>query len=193
PPWSADATSARFANARHMPEADKQILRDWVAGGMKRGDPQKLPEPIEYLSGWQLPREPDVILPMRDRPYRVPAEGTVEYQYFVVDPGFEEDKWILGAQITPGARSVVHHAIAFLRPPDGVPMRGIGWLTAYVPGQRLVPLPPGHARKVPAGSKIVFQMHYTTNGREQDDLSSVGIVFADPDEVTHREIGRAHV
>src|SRR5690606_9319987 len=45
-----------------------------------------------------------------------------------------------------------------------------------------------HARKVPAGSKIVFQMHYTTNGREQDDLSSVGIVFADSDEVTHRVI-----
>lgn len=188
PPWSADPATGHFANARHMPEADKQILRDWVAGGMKRGDPSKRPEPIEYLSGWQLPREPDVILPMRDRPYRVPAEGTVEYQYLVVDPGFEEDKWILGAQIVPGARSVVHHAIAFLRPPDGVPMRGIGWLTAYVPGQRLVPLPPGHARKVPAGSKIVFQMHYTTNGREQDDVSSVGIVFADPDEVTHRVI-----
>jgi peroxiredoxin len=188
PPWSADPVSGKFANARHMPEADKQIFRDWVAGGMKRGDPEKLPEAIEYLSGWQLPREPDVILPMRDRAYRVPAEGTVEYQYFVVDPGFEEDKWILGAQIIPGARSVVHHAIAFLRPPDGVPMRGIGWLTAYVPGQRLVPLPPGHARKVPAGSKIVFQMHYTTNGREQDDLSSVGIVFVDPDEVTHRVI-----
>jgi peroxiredoxin len=188
PPWGADPASGNFANGRHMPDADKQILRDWVAGGMKRGDPQELPEPIEYLSGWQLPREPDVILPMRDRPYRVPAEGTVEYQYFVVDPGFEEDKWILGAQIIPGARSVVHHAIAFLRPPDGVPMRGIGWLTAYVPGQRLVPLPPGHARKVPAGSKIVFQMHYTTNGREVDDVSSVGIVFADPDDVTHRVI-----
>ena len=188
PPWSADPEFGEFANARHMPDKDKQVLRDWIAGGLKPGDPADLPKPIEYVSGWQLPREPDLVLPMRNRPFTVRAEGTVDYQYFVVDPGFEEERWVSGAQIIPGAASVVHHAIAFIRPPDGVPMRGIGWLTAYVPGQRLVPLPPGHARKVPAGSKIVFQMHYTTNGRETDDVTQIGLLFADPGDVTHAAI-----
>ncbi len=125
---------------------------------------------------------------MREKPYRVPAEGTVEYQYFVTDPGFSEDRWVKAAQIIPGNRSVVHHAIAFIRPPDGGEFRGVGWLTAYVPGQRIIPLPPGHARKVPAGSKIVFQMHYTTNGSEQEDITKIGLIFARPEEVTDEVI-----
>ena len=39
-------------------------------------------------------------------------------------------------------------------------------------------LEPGLAKKVPAGSKLVFQMHYTPNGKAQKDRSSVGLVFA---------------
>ncbi|MCA9060420.1 MAG: alkyl hydroperoxide reductase, partial [Planctomycetaceae bacterium] len=96
-----------------------------------------------------------------------------------------EDKWINGAQIIPGNRSVVHHAIAFVRPPDGSMLRGIGWLTAYVPGQRLSTVPHGYARRIPAGSKIVFQMHYTTNGTAQDDLTRIGLTFIDESQVTH--------
>ncbi|MFK7821699.1 MAG: redoxin domain-containing protein [Planctomycetaceae bacterium] len=185
PPWHADPKFGHFANAREMPESDKQILRDWIAAGTPKGDQADMPERLEYVQGWSLSKEPDVILPMRNRPYVVPADGTVEYQYFVVDPGFTEDKWISAAQAIPGARSVVHHIIVFVRPPDGERFRGVGWLTAYVPGQRLVDLPPAHARKVPAGSKLVFQMHYTPTGVETPDISKVGLVFAEEKDVTH--------
>ncbi len=188
PPWHADPNHGNFSNARFMPEADKQILRDWIAAGTPEGDLADLPEPIEYSNGWQLRREPDLIVEMRDQPYVVPAEGTVEYQYFVVDPKFTEDKWVTGAQIIPGNRSVVHHAIVFIRPPDGSEFRGIGWLTAYVPGQRLVEMPPGHARRIPAGSRLVFQMHYTVNGSVQEDTTKVGITFGDRDDVTSEVI-----
>jgi hypothetical protein len=122
---------------------------------------------------------------MRDRPFVVPGEGTVEYQYFVVDPGFEEDNWVIGAEVIPGCRSVVHHCIVFVRPPDGEEFRGVSWLTAYVPGQRTAMLPPGHGRYVPAGSQLVFQLHYTPNGSEQSDLSKVGLVFGEAAEITH--------
>jgi hypothetical protein len=129
---------------------------------------------------------------MRDRPFIVPAEGTVEYQYFVVDPGFTEDKWVTGAQVIPGSRAVVHHVIIFVRPPDGSEFRGASWVTAYVPGQRTGMLPPGHGRFVPAGSTLVFQMHYTPNGAEQSDLTKVGLLFGKDSEITHEvysEIG----
>jgi len=185
PPWHANPAYGHFANARVMPEADKQVLRDWVAAGAPLGDIADLPEPTQYVSGWNLDREPDLVLEMRDHPYRVPAEGTVEYQYFVVDPGFTEDKWVIGAQAIPGNPSVVHHVIVFFRPPDGEEFRGIGWITAYVPGQRSTMLPPGMARRIPAGSTLVFQMHYTTNGVEQDDLTKVGLLFGDDDAITH--------
>lgn len=185
PPWGADPKIGHFANERLMPDQDKQILKDWIAGGLKQGDPANLPEMPDYVKGWQFERKPDLILPMRERPFQVRAEGTIEYQYFVVDPGLKEDRWVEAAQIVPGNASVVHHAIAFVRPPDGRRLPGIGWLTAYVPGQRHIPMPKGYARLLPAGSKIVFQMHYTPNGLVQEDTTKIGLLFMDEEEVTH--------
>lgn len=185
PPWNANPQFGHFRNARVMPESDKQLLRDWVKAGMPYGDAADLPPPQEYPSGWQLPRTPDLVVKMRERPFHVPASGTIEYQYYVVDPHFEEDRWISSAQVIPGSRPTVHHCIVFVRPPDGSDVRGVGYLTGYVPGQRSFALPPGYARKVPAGSKLVFQMHYTPNGLEQDDITQIGVNWIPESEVTH--------
>ena len=51
-------------------------------------------------------------------------------------------------------------------------------LVGWVPGDMPAVYPPGTAKRVPAGSKLVFEVHYTPNGKEQADRSSVGIVFA---------------
>lgn len=185
PPWHADPRFGEFVGARQMPVAERDTLAAWVEQGMPAGDPTLLPESPEWTDGWHLPTPPDTQLEMRERPYRVPAEGTLEYQYFVVDPGWETDRWVAAAQVIPGDPAVVHHAIVFVRPPDGSRFRGIGWLGGYVPGQRAAPLPPGHARHVPAGSKLVFQMHYTPNGHGTEDHSTLGIWFADAETVTH--------
>ncbi|MFK7776917.1 MAG: redoxin domain-containing protein, partial [Gimesia sp.] len=119
PPWHANPRYGDYANSRFMSEKEKNILRDWVAGGMPFGDVKKLPKLPAFKDGWHLPQIPETVIEMRKKPFVVPKEGVVEYQYFVVDPGFKEDKWITGAQVLPGNRSVVHHAIVFVRPPDG--------------------------------------------------------------------------
>ena len=185
PPWHASPDHGEFANARHMSDEDKQTLKSWVDGGMPYGDAKQMPALRTYTSGWRLPKEPDVVFEMHRDAFSVPADGTVEYQYFVVDPKFETDKWITAAELIPGNRAVVHHAIAFTRPPDGASFRSIGLLAGYVPGQIVSPLPDGYARRVPAGSRIVFQMHYTPNGKPQQDKTRIGLVFADETEVTH--------
>lgn len=185
PPWHADPEFGDYANARVMPEEDKQVLRDWIAGGLQRGDDADLPAPLEFTAGWNLPRPPDLEVAMRTRPFTVPKDGVVEYQYFVADPGLEEDTWITAAQVIPGRASVVHHAIVFVRPPDGSEFPGIGWLSAYIPGQRVHTMPEGYARKIPAGSKFVFQMHYTPNGVQQADVTRVGLVTCDASQVSH--------
>jgi peroxiredoxin len=188
PPWHANPAHGKFHNERRISLQDKQVLRQWIEAGAPRGDPSEMPEPVKYSTGWQLPRKPDLVLPMRGRPFLVPATGTVEYQYFVVDPGFTEGRWITAAEVMPGARSVVHHCIVFIRPPDGARFRGVGWLSGFVPGQRTVSLPSGHARFVPAGSKLVFQMHYTPTGTAEQDLTKIGLIFADAKDVTHEVI-----
>ncbi len=185
PPWHANPKFGEFTNSRHMSDAAKETLRTWVEAGMPYGDADDLPEQLERETGWRLPRDPDVVVSMSKNEFTVPADGTVEYQYFVVDPGFTEDKWITGAQIQPGNSSVLHHSIVFVRPPDGSQFRGIGWLTAYVPGSRAGAFPEGHAIKVPAKSKLVFQQHYTPTGTEQTDLTTLGLTFGKDEEIHH--------
>jgi len=185
PPWHADRQFGKFIGARHMPSDDRDTLAAWVAQGMPQGDKKDLPPQPDWVAGWHLSAPPDEELAMRARPFTVPAEGTVEYQYFVVAPKWEEDRWIRAAQVVPGNAAVVHHAIVFVRAPDGSRSRGIGWLGGYVPGQRTMQLPTGHARRIPAGSKLVFQMHYTPNGRKTEDVTKVGVWFGKPEEITH--------
>ncbi len=185
PPWHADSQFGSFKNERHMPEGALAALKQWVEAGTPYGDAKDLLPLPKFIAGWNLVREPELIVAMRPEPYAIPATGTVDYQYFVVDPKITEDRWVSAAQIVPGNAAVVHHAIVFVRPPDGIDFQGIGWLTAYVPGQRATIFPPGYARKIPAGSKFVFQMHYTPNGEEQTDVSQIGMTFMDAKDVTH--------
>jgi hypothetical protein len=51
-------------------------------------------------------------------------------------------------------------------------------ISVYVPGGAAYTTRPGQARLIKAGSDLIFQMHYTANGKEAVDRSKVGIVFA---------------
>ena len=189
PPWHANPKHGKFKNDISLSEADKETIYKWVSAGAPEGNPADLPAPRQFAQGWTLPREPDLVLDVQAKPYVVPADGVVEYQYFSLDPGFTEDKWICASQIIPGSAPVVHHVLCFVQAPGqdrgGFDENGLGFLAAYVPGYRATPFPEGMAKYVPAGSKLVFQMHYTPVGKEQADLSKIGFTFAKPSELTH--------
>ncbi|MBZ5611245.1 MAG: thiol-disulfide isomerase [Acidobacteriia bacterium] len=51
-------------------------------------------------------------------------------------------------------------------------------LQVFVPGGDPVVLPPGQARLIKAGSDIIFQVHYTANGKAVMDRSRIGLIFA---------------
>lgn len=192
PPWHANPEYGQFQNDCRLSNDEKQLISTWVDNGSPEGDPNDLPEPRQFTEGWGID-EPDQVIYMSDKPYDIPAEGTVEYQYFEVDPGWKEDKWIKSAEARPDNRAVVHHIIGFIRPPAG-DTRGIregGAGIGYAPGMPPRTFEPETAMFVPAGSKIVFQMHYTPNGRPQKDRSYIGVVFADEEDVKFRASGGA--
>ncbi|HUY91303.1 MAG TPA: redoxin domain-containing protein [Pirellulales bacterium] len=186
PPWFANPEFGHFVNDARLSDAEKQLICNWLDGGSPEGDPADLPEPRKFAVGWQIP-EPDQVIYIRDEPYEVPAEGVVAYQYFKVDPGFEEDRWIKAAEARPDNRGVVHHIVAFFVPP-GAKLGGgqRGAMIGYAPGMPPTRFPEGVAMLVPAGSQLIFQLHYTPNGSPQKDRSSVGLIFADPAEVKQR-------
>jgi peroxiredoxin len=189
PPWHASPNHGVFANDRSLSEAEVKMIDQWVAAGSPEGDRADLPEPKTFIEGWQLPRQPDLIVEMADKPFQVPARGDVRYQYFRVDPGFKEDKWLSAAEILPSNRAVVHHVLVFVREKGS--FEGLdgerGFLVGYVPGTRVAPYPEGLAKRIPAGSELVFQVHYTPIGTPQEDITKLGLIFADPKSVT-REV-----
>ena len=65
------------------------------------------------------------------------------------------------------------------------------YLTEWAPGRNPDILEPGAAKKIPAGSKLTFQVHYNkTAGSVQTDQSSIGFIFAKepPQKIVHTEL-----
>lgn len=187
PPWHADEDGKHFANVRRLTDDEKQLLYDWADAGAPAGDLSDLPTPSPVVTGWQLPRDPDLVFDVSPEPFEVPAEGAVRYQYFKVDPKLDHDVWIEAAELKPGNRSVVHHILAFAAPKGqyGKIRAARDFLVAYVPGARVEPWPKGHAKRIPAGSELVFQVHYTPVGTVAFDQSTLGLCLTAESKVTH--------
>ena len=185
PPWHANPLHGKFKNDVSLSSEEKKLLNKWVENGAPLGNAKDLPDPPKFVEGWQIGK-PDVVIAARKRPYRVPATGVIPYKHFVVDPGFTEDKWIQAAEIRIGNRAVVHHVIVAIHDEGRKKVHGeieSEWITAAAPGSLPLDLPDGYAKVVPAGSKLIFQMHYTPNGTAQSDISSVGFKFVDRKKV----------
>ena len=180
PPWHADPRYGRFVNDRRLTQHERDTLLAWIDTGAPKGDDKDVPPPLRFVEGWKI-GEPDKVFSM-EREFRVPATGVLDYQRFVVDPGFKQDVWVQAAECRPGNRKVVHHILVYILAPgrrdpydpDGTAATLVGW----APGDMPARYPPDTARRVPAGSKLLFEVHYTPNGTEQTDRSSVGVRFA---------------
>jgi hypothetical protein len=178
PPWHADPRHGKFSNDRRLKQEDADTLLAWIDSGMQRGDDKELPAPKTFADGWVIGK-PDVVFELPAE-QTVQAEGTVPYQYFVTPTNFKEDVWVQAAEARPGNRGVVHHIIVFYRDPKNKERQGglgDGFIVGTAPGDMPLMLEPGLARKIPAGSDLVWQMHYTPNGKEAKDRSQVGFVF----------------
>jgi peroxiredoxin/mono/diheme cytochrome c family protein len=181
PPWYADPHYGKFANDRRLTKEEKETLLAWIDQGCPQGDDKDLPAPKQWHEGWWIGK-PDVVISM-EKEFTVPADAGkagVPYKYFTVPTHFTEDKWVQAAEARPGNRAVVHHIIAFVLAPGETPgargTRGT-YLVGVAPGENPLVLPPGMAKKIPKGASITFQMHYTPNGTEQKDRSSLGLIF----------------
>jgi mono/diheme cytochrome c family protein len=55
---------------------------------------------------------------------------------------------------------------------------GANMLLNYAVGEDAPRYPDGMAKRIPAGSTLLFQMHYTTNGAPGKDRTKIGLIFA---------------
>jgi hypothetical protein len=235
PPWHADPRFGQFSNDASLTQAEIDTIKAWVDGGAKEGAPRDLPPAPKFVEGWGI-GQPDLILKIPEE-FTLEANGPDEYRFFVLDPGFTEDKYVQFAEARPGNRRIVHHILSYILPPppgvkswktptnkeieafiaakdpifysegfllrlrpnaavfdDGcqLPNGGGGnqidgsgelrfgnFLTKFLPGTKPEILEPGTVRRVPAGSKVLVEVHYSrTTGKVEKDRSMVGLVFA---------------
>lgn len=115
-----------------------------------------------------------------------PNGGTDDYHCTLLDPHVKKDSYIVSSQFFPNSPEV-HHAILFLIPPDmvsaaeaanpgdkgwtcfgetalpGTSLATIGktpWLSAWAPGHGKDVHTKGAGTLMPAGSRVVMQVHY---------------------------------
>ena len=193
PPWHASSEHGKFRNENRLTAKEIGLVETWVANGCPEGDPKQLPKPKTFTDAWFLQQQPDALVYMTPRPVPVKSEGVESYRRYTVDPGFTEDKWVRIAECRPGNRAVVHHIIVYVLPPGGEKSEPSGrkrfprriFLAGFAPGTRPLQTPEGWAKRVPAGSRLMFEMHYTPIGSRQVDRSAVALVFAHEKDVTH--------
>jgi peroxiredoxin len=178
PPWHADPRHGHFVNDRRLPAEERDLLLAWVEKGCPKGDDKDMPPPRVFVEGWKI-GTPDSVFRM-DEDFKVPATGVLDYQRFTVDPDFKEDVWVQAAECRPGNRAVVHHILVYVQTP-GTPLYDqegkAATLAGWAPGDMPALYQPGTARRIPAGAKLIFEVHYTPNGTAQADRSSVGLRF----------------
>ena len=172
PPWHADPAHGEFANDRRLSERDVALLERWVKQGAKAGDLESAPEPPVPEQGWRL-GEPDLVLAFNE--ISLPAGGPDQFHDLVAESGLEDDRWIRAIEIRPGNRRVVHHVILFATDGNGPPTSG--WLGAWAAGMAPMEMPPGTAKLVGAGNKIVADMHYHPDSEPAVDQTRVGLYF----------------
>src|SRR5260221_5325344 len=200
PPWFADPHYGKFSNDRSLLKSEIDTLVAWVDAGAPRGDAKDMPPPREFANGWTIPN-PDAVIEL-PTPFEIPASGVLEYQHILIPAPFKTDQWVQMAEARPTDRSHVHHIIAFIREPGSTWLKdakpGIrfvpekvkadeskdtselpsDFLVGYAPGQPPEQFKTGQAKLIKAGSDIIFQVHYTTNGKASTDRSRIGLVFA---------------
>ena len=194
PPWKADPNCGDFQDSRRLSDHDVATLAKWADAGAPEGNPADLPAPPHFHDGWPL-GQPDLVL-QPSRPYHLEADGSDVYRCYVIPTDFTHDRYVSAVDVQPGNRAVVHHVIAFIdgsgasanldgheKEPGYTSFGGVGFtptgsLGGWAPGMTAHALPDGVATKVPAGARIVLQVHYHKDGKPETDFSRIGLYFA---------------
>ena len=185
PPWFAaidkDADKNPWANDCSLSAKDKADLIAWIdSKDRPLGDAAEAPAKRLYPAEWSIGK-PDLVVQL-SKAYDIKATGFMPYAHDVVETELKEDRWVSAYEILPSERDVVHHVIVRVHE-KGSEVRKAdegreGYWAIYVPGNGACVYPEGFARKIPAGAKVSFQIHYTPSGKAKKERLKMGLVFA---------------
>jgi hypothetical protein len=193
PPWFASPDHGEFVEDPTLSEGEIETISRWVAAGAPAGDLAKAPQPPVFDSEWKH-GQPDAIFTAPA--YEVADDVEDHYQWLEVENPLDEERWIQAIEVQPGFVEAVHHQLTYLAPPDatlqsvqtGAGTLDLDFVGGWGPGVAPLVFADGHGMRMPANSKLFFQMHYHKTpgpGTGGVDQTSIGLHFYDekPDNV----------
>ena len=213
PPFYAEETDecANTWGWKHDPrlsDDDKGLVMDWAAAGGPIGDPATAvvvaPPPDPHLASPDLTAHPT-------GHFTTPASAvtTDSFVCLSIDPGLTEQRWLEAFEVLPDNAEVVHHVLVGIDLDGGtaahVDENGIyecfggfnpaggafngSFIGAWIPGAEPTVLPEVSALRMPAGSRIVLQMHYHNTVTPQQDGTGVSLRFTKGTPVREAMVG----
>ena len=195
PPWFIDKNVGiqHFSNDRSLTDDEIAIIVKWVDEGAPQGNPADMPPPRQFpdAEAWQIGK-PDLIVTL-PKDIIVAAKAPDQWPDILVDPGLTEDRYVQGVQIIPAKGfPVIHHIRTSVVEPtdmnrssgqldgtDGsleVGEQGV-FLNEYAIGKQGDVFPEGSGRLIKAGTKINFQLHLHSSGKDTPTNVALGLKF----------------
>lgn len=196
PPWPPDNTYSQLMHSRALTPTEKSTLLNWLTNGMPEGNSAETPPPPVFPTG--------SILGAGDLEVKIPtytSAATAQQDNYVcisVPTGLLASKKIKAMEVVPGNPGIVHHCLVYIDETGTYQSNTSGTCTGpvgqsyklaggYVPGTMPMVFPNNSALKLglnmPAGSNVVFAMHYPAGSGGQQDSTKVIFHFY-PDGVT---------
>lgn len=194
PPWPPAGGCNTYLHDRALGDEEIQTLSRWVELGAPEGDEASAPAAVS--SKEPVIRHDVTLLPQA--PYTpAPREGWTDVnRCFLLDPKLEVDGQVVGYEVKPGNRGMVHHAMLYVvedqtlqeemasadaldsQPgfdcADGfTDTSTLRWVGGWSPGETATRLPHGLGISLPKSAKVRMEIHYNIVNGKAPDLTEV--------------------
>jgi len=205
PPWPPNENYTEFSHSRAMDENERTLMLDWLTNGMPEGNAANTPAPPVYNVGSIL-GDGDLEVQMPTYMSKATSSGD-DYVCVSIPSGLLQNRVIKAMEVVPGNPEIVHHCLVYIDEdgtyqsdttsgvcsgPTSATLAG-----GYTPGSSPLILPSGQQLKLginlPAGSNIVFALHYPSGSFGEFDSTKVIFHFYDEAETGIREVLAAPV
>ncbi len=181
PPWRAAPGYGEFANDVSLTTRETQLFIAWIEGNGPKNSAQRIISNIGQMETadrnrlrldvdrWELGR-PDLIRQLGAN--TIEAGQPNHVRTAIVDAGLKAGRWVQGFEFKPGDRRVVRAAFFSLEATGQ-------WLASWTPWYGITSLPKNTAYFLPAGSRIIAEIHYRGSDAAVQDRGQLGFHFAD--------------
>ena len=208
PPWFADPRFGHFMDDRRLSDNDVQTLTAWADSGSSEGDAKDKPASRQFPEGWNIRPDLILQMPKPYKvPAKATIEYTyvvvsppfekdtwvvageirptnrAVVHHVVANVRPKGSQWMKPAQFggepyAPGPNRM-QDLLKMVKASGGKVSIDNEFLVGYVPGMQPQRFDIDHSAKlIPAGADIVFEVHYTTNGKETEDQTKLGLELA---------------